>query len=260
VISDIMGLNGRRVIEALIAGERNPHKLVALTDRRLKAAPKELYDAFHGRLTDHHRFLLQLHLRQYDALGEAVRQVDREAEARLSRLDQRIELKPGFRDLIRLLVTIPGVSRLSALTILSEIGRDMSRFATAGHLVAWAGLCPGQNESAGKRRHTRLRKGAPWLKTMLVQCAWAAKRAKQSYYRAQFFRLQAKRGPQKAICAVAASILTAIYHMLKNGVAHADLGASYFDNRPRENKLTRLVRLLKTRGFEVTLQPITKVA
>jgi len=260
VISDIMGLNGRRVIEALIAGERNPRKLLALTDRRLKATLKELYDALHGRLTDHHRFLLQLHLRQYDALDEAVRQVDREAEARLSRLDQRIEPKPGFRDLIRLLVTIPGVSRLSALTILSEIGRDMSRFATAGHLVAWAGLCPGQNESAGKRRRSRLRKGAPWLKTMLVQCAWAAKRAKDSYYRAQFFRLQAKRGPQKAICAVAASILTAIYHMLKDGVVHVDLGASYFDNRPRETKLKRLVRQFKNLGFEVTLQPIATAA
>jgi transposase len=260
VISDIMGLNGRRVIEALIAGERNPRKLVALTDRRLKATPKELYDALHGRLTDHHRFLLQLHLRQYDALDEAVQQIDRQAEARLSRLDERIEPKPGFRDLIRLLVTIPGVSRLSALTILSEIGRDMSRFATAGHLVAWAGLCPGQNESAGRRRRSRLRKGAPWLKTMLVQCAWAAKRAKASYYRAQFFRLQAKRGPQKAICAVAASILTAIYHMLKDGVAHADLGASYFDKRPRETKLTRLVRQFKNLGFDVTFQPIAKVA
>ena len=260
VISDIMGLNGRRVIEAMMAGERNPRKLVALTDRRLKASPKELYDALHGRLTDHHRFLLELHLRQYDALDEAVRIIDREAEARLSRLDQRIEPKPGFRDLIRLLVTIPGVSRLSALTILSEIGRDMSRFATAGHLVAWAGLCPGQNESAGKRRRSRLRKGAPWLKTMLVQCAWAAKRAKDSYYRAQFFRLQAKRGPQKAICAVAASILTAIYHMLKNGVVHADLGASYFDDRPREAKVKRLVRQLKNLGFDATLQPIGEAA
>jgi transposase len=258
VISDIMGLNGRRVIEAMIAGQRDPRKLVALTDRRLKATPKELYDALHGRLTDHHRFLLELHLRQYDALDEAVRIIDREAEARLSRLDQRIEPKPGFCDLIRLLVTIPGVSRLSALTVLSEIGRDMSRFATAGHLVAWAGLCPGQNESAGKRRHSRLRKGAPWLKTMLVQCAWAAKRAKDSYYRAQFFRLQAKRGPQKAICAVAASILTAIYHMLKNGVFHQDLGASYFDNRPREAKLKRLVRQLKNLGYEATLQPIAE--
>jgi transposase len=260
VISDIMGFNGRRVIEAMIAGQRDPRKLVALTDRRLKASPKELYDALHGRLTDHHRFLLRLHLQQYDALDEAVREIDREAEARLSRLDQRIEPKPGFRDLIRLLVTIPGVSGLSAVTILSEIGRDMSRFPSAGHLVAWAGLCPGQNESAGKRRRSRLRKGAPWLKTMLVQCAWAAKRAKDSYYRAQFFRLQAKRGPQKAICAVAASILTAIYHMLKNGVVHADLGASYFDNRPREAKVTRLVSQLKRLGYEATLQAVAEAA
>jgi len=260
VISDIMGFNGRRVIEAMIAGQRDPRKLVALTDRRLKASPKELYDALHGRLTDHHRFLLRLHLQQYDVLDEAVREIDREAEARLSRLDQRIEPKPGFRDLIRLLVTIPGVSRLSALTILSEIGRDMSRFPTAGHLIAWAGLCPGQNESAGKRRRSRLRKGAPWLKTMLVQCAWAAKRAKDSYYRAQFFRLQAKRGPQKAICAVAASILTAIYHMLKNGVVHADPGASYFDNRSPQTKLKRLLRQLNKLGFEATLQPIARVA
>ena len=112
------------------------------------------------------------------------------------------------------------------MTILSEIGLDMSRFPTAGHLLAWAGLCPGQNESAGKRKRSRLRKGAPWLKTMLVQCAWAAKRKKDSYYKAQFYRLQARRGPQKAICAVAASILTAIYHILKDGVPHEDLGST----------------------------------
>jgi transposase len=107
--------------------------------------------------------------------------------------------KARFSDLIRQLESIPGVSKVSALAIISEIGADMSRFETAGHLIAWAGLCPGQNESAGKRKRTRtrLRKGAPWLKTMLVQCAWAAKRANASYYRAQFFRLKARRGPQK---------------------------------------------------------------
>ena len=117
--------------------------------------------------------------------------------------------RPPFAQLILLLCSIPGVSVLSATTILAEIGRDMSRFPTAGHLVAWAGLCPGQNESAGKRKSSRLRKGAPWLKTMLVQCAWAAKRQKNSYYAAQFHRLKSRRGPQKAICAVAASMLTA---------------------------------------------------
>src|SRR5208337_5175684 len=105
-------------------------------------------------------------------------------------------------------------------------------FPTAGHLLAWAGMCPGQNESAGKRKSSRLRKGDPWLKTILVQCAWAATRKKDSYYKAQFNRLKARRGPKKAICAVAASMLTAIYHVLKNGVEHNDLGAGHFDGRP----------------------------
>src|SRR3982075_961359 len=167
-----------------------------------------------------------------------------------SRIDK--EVKAGeapFRDLIGLLCTIPGVSTLSATTILSEIGRDMSRFPTAGHLVAWAGLCPGQNESAGKRKPVRLRKGAPWLKTMLVQCAWAAKRKKDSYYKAQFNRLCGRRGPQKAICAVAASLLTAIYHMLKDGTEHQDLGIAYFDHRSVEVRTKRLVAQLAKLGY-----------
>src|SRR5947207_1619859 len=210
VISDIMGRNGRRMIEAMIAGMRDPRKLAALSDNRLKATPKQLYDALHGRLTEHHRFLLQLHLGQWDGLDATIKGVDREVATRVSRMDtEGMADKANFSDLIDQLVTIPGVSRLSALTILSEIGTDMSRFKTAGHLVAWAGMCPGQNESAGKRKRTRLRKGAPWLKTMLVQCAWAAKRKKDSYYKAQFFRLQSKRRPQNAICPVAASLLTA---------------------------------------------------
>jgi transposase len=165
-----------------------------------------------------------------------------------------------FRTLIDLLCTIPGVSTVSATAILSEIGCDMSRFPTAGHLVSWSGLCPGKNESAGKRKPSRLRKGAPWLKTMLVQCAWAAKRKKDSYYRAQFFRLQSRRGPQKAICAVAASILTAIYHILKDGTEHHDLGAAYFDRRPIQLKLSRHIAGLKKLGFAVQLQPIAEVA
>jgi transposase len=261
VISDIMGSNGRRMIEAMIGGMRDPRKLAALADKRLKAKPKELYDALHGRLTEHHCFLLQLHLGQWDTLDAAIRDVDREVAIRVSSMDTEVMAdKAKFSDLIDLLVTIPGVSRLSALTILSEIGTDMSRFPTAGHLVAWAGMCPGQNESAGKRKRTRLRKGAPWLKTMLVQCAWAAKRTKDSYYKAQFFRLQSKRGPQKAICTVAASILTAIYHMLKNGTVHQDLGSGYFDQRSPHAKLKRMVSQIAKLGFEVTLQPIANAA
>jgi len=261
VISDIMGLNGRRMIEAMINGTRDPGKLAALADKRLKAKPKELYDALHGRLTEHHRFLLKLHLGQWDTLDTTIREVDREVKIRVSTMDAEVTAdKAKFSDLIALLATIPGVSQLSALTILSEIGTDMSRFPTAGHLVAWAGMCPGQNESAGKRKRTRLRKGAPWLKTMLVQCAWAAKKTKNSYYKAQFFRLQSKRGPQKAICAVAASILTAIYHMLKNGTVHQDLGLAHFDKHSPDIKVKRLVSQITKLGFEVALQPLAKAA
>jgi transposase len=261
VISDIMGVNGRRIIEAMIKGVRDPDKLAALGDRRLKATRKELYEALHGRLTEHHRFLLKIHREQHDVLEATIRIIDAEVERRIARLDKEAKTaETPLSRLIELLVSIPGVSYLSAITIISEIGQNMSRFPTAGHLIAWAGLCPGQNESAGKRKHSRLRKGAPWLKTMLVQCAWAAKRKKDSYYRAQFYRLQARRGPQKAICAVAASILTAIYHILKDGVPHEDLGIDYFDKRKPEAKVKRLVAQIAKLGFEATLKPIAEAA
>lgn len=259
VISDVMGASGRRIIEAMIAGVHQPRKLADLASKQIKVTPKELYDALHGRLTDHHRFLLELHLRQWDGLDETIRKIDQEIDQRITRMSTTAETcKIPFRTLIELLHTVPGISAVAAPAILSEIGRDMSRFPTAGHLVAWAGLCPGQNESAGRRKSSRLRKGAPWLKTMLVQCAWAAKRKKDSYYRAQFFRLQSKRGPQKAICAVAASILTAIYHILKDGSEHHDLGVGYFDRRPAEVKANHLVIRLKKLGFAVQLQPLAE--
>src|SRR5271166_4562497 len=223
VICDVMGVSGRRMIEAMIAGVRDPGQLAGLADRRLKAAPQELYEALHGRLIDHHRFLLQLHLGQYDALDLAIAQLDRQVDAAVAKLDEQAAAgQAPFRALIALLCTIPGVSVLAATTILAEIGCDMRRFASAGHLLAWAGLCPGQNESPtgqargltahGKRKPVRLRHGSPWLKTMRVQCAWAAKRKKDSCYRAQFHRLSGRRGPQKAICAVTAALLTAISH------------------------------------------------
>jgi transposase len=259
VLSDIMGASGRRMIEAMIKGVRQPKQLAELAGKQIKATPKELYDALHGRLTDHHRFLLELHLKQWDSLDETIRKIDLEIDQRIGRTDaQTGPGQPPFRALIELLSTVPGVSMVAAPAILSEIGIDMSRFPTAGHLIAWAGLCPGKNESAGKRKPSRLRKGAPWLKTMLVQCAWAAKRKKDSYYRAQFFRLQSRRGPQKAICAVAASILTAIYNMLKDGTQHHDLGGTYFDRRPIELKANHLVTRLKKLGFAVQLQPIAE--
>jgi len=261
VISDLMGASGRRMIEAMIAGERDPHRLAGLAERTIKASPKALYDALHGRLREQHRFVLQLHLQQWDAIDAAIRQIDQRVAEQIKRMDaEAADRQPPFRELIPGLCAIPGVSFLSATAILAEIGRDMSRFPTAGHLISWAGLCPGQNQSAGKRKSSRLRRGAPWLKTMLVQCAWAAKRAKNSYYSAQFHRLRSRRGPQKAICAVAASILTAIYHMLKSGLPYRDLGVDYFDRRSPEAKAKRLVTQLAKLGFAAQLQPLAEAA
>ena len=150
---------------------------------------------------------------------------------------------------------MPGVSELTAHVIVAEIGVDMTRFPTDAHLSSWAGFCPRNDESAGKRRSTRVRKGAPWLKTTLVSAAWAAVRAKDTYLQAQFHRLRARRGAKKAIFAVAASMLTAAYHMLKNGVEYKDLGAEHFTRRDRSQIIRRLVRRINALGCEVQLIP-----
>jgi transposase len=245
VLTDVMGLSGRAILEALVAGERDPDRLLALVHPRVKAEPARLRAALTGRVTDRHRFLLRLHLGQYDALAAALAEVDAEVER---------DLDP-FRDAVRLLRTIPGVGDLAARAIVAEIGTDMGRFPTAGHLVSWAGLCPRNDESAGKRRSTRLRHGAPWLKTALVQCAWAAARKRGGYLRAQFQRLRQRRGPKKAICAVAASILTAAWHMLRNGAPWRDLGADHFHNRAPEQQAQRLARQITKLGFACTITP-----
>jgi transposase len=234
-----------RTLEALVAGETDPDRLLALVHPRVKAAPARLRAALTGRLTDRHRFLLRLHLRQIEALDAALAEIDAEVAR---------DLDP-FRDAVRLLRSIPGVSDLSAEVILAEIGTDMSRFPSAGHLISWAGLCPRNDESAGKRRRTRLRHGAPWLKTALVQCAWAASRKKDSYLRAQFQRLRQRRGPKKAICAVAASTLAAIWHMLRDGTFWRDLGPDHFHRRSPEQQANHLARQIARLGFTCAIAP-----
>jgi transposase len=246
VISDVTGVSGRAMVAALIAGESDPGTLAALAHRRIKTSPESLREALRGRVTKHHRFLLQLHLKQIDALDTAIIGIDQEVDANLE----------PFRTAIRLLTTIPGVSDLSARVIVAEIGNDMSRFPTEGHLISWAGLCPKNDESAGKRRSTRMRKGAPWLKTTLIQCAWAAARKKGSYLQAQFHRLRARRGAKKAIGAVAASMLTAAYHMLKDGTLYDDLGADHFDRRAKTAQTKRLVTRLQSLGYAVQITPL----
>ena len=203
-----------------------------------------------GRVKRHHRFLLGLHLQQVDTLDAAITAIDREVDAGLA----------SFRDAVKQLSTIPGVSELSAQVIVSEIGTDMSRFATAAHLRSGAGLCPRNDESAGKRRSTRLRMGAPWLKATLVQCGWAAARTKATYLNAQFVRLRTRRGPKKAVCAVAASILTAAYHMLKDGTFYQDHGPAHFDRRQPEAQARQLMKRLADLGFSVQLKPAAAVS
>lgn len=246
VITDVMGMSGRAMIEALIAGESDPAKLAKLANYRLKASQEKLREALRGRVTKHHRFLLRLHLNQIDALDAAVATIDRQVEAGIE----------PFRAAVEQVSTVPGIGDIGAQVIISEIGTDMSRFPSDGHLISWAGLCPQNDESAGKRRSNRLRKGAPWLKTTLVQCAWAAVRKKDSYLHAQFLRLKARRGPKKAIMAVASSILTAVYHMLKDGTLYQDLGSNHFQNRSKGQQTQRLVKRLADLGYEVALKSL----
>jgi transposase len=247
VLADVLGKSGRAIIEAVIAGEEEATTLATLAGgNRLKASPTDLAAALRGRVTEHHRFLLKLHLGQIDALEAAVREV----ETRLG-----VALAP-FQEAVDHLRTMPGVSDTVARVIVAEVGVDMTRFATAGHLISWAGLCPGLHESAGKRLSTRLRKGAPWLKTTLVQAAWAAVRTKASYLRAQFLRLKTRRGPKKAILAVAASMLTATYYILQRHVPYQDLGGDYFDRQDKAKVAKRLIQRLNDLGLQVEVRPV----
>jgi transposase len=244
IASNILGKSGRAVLDALVAGETDPEKLVELTEGRLKAPRETLVEALRGNVRDHHRFLIKLHLEQVDALNKAVRELEARVEGHLD----------PFRKNVEILTTMPGISRTAANTIVSEIGYDMARFPTAAHLVSWAGLCPRADESAGKRRSSRIRHGAPWLKTTLVQCAWAAVRTKDSYLKAQFHRLKARVGPMKAIIAVAASMLTAAFHMLTTGHEYKELTAAYFDRRDHTKLAKRLVKRLENLGLKVTVE------
>ena len=245
VISDIVGMSGRRILKAMIAGETNAAKLAELGSTRLKCPRAELTAALDGRVTAQHRFLIAHHLSLIEDM-----------ERHIAAFDARIEeLLVPLRDALAQLITIPGVSRVSAQVILAEIGADMTPFSTSGHLLSWAGLVPRLDESAGKRRSTRIRKGAPWLKPVLVQCAWGAARAKGTYYQAQFFRLKARRGPKKAAIAVAASLLTAVYHMLKNGTFHQDLGADFLVKRDKARIATKLANRIKDLGYDVSFTP-----
>jgi transposase len=246
VLSNILGQSGRAMLQALIAGEQEPERLADLARGTARQKHAELVEALRGRVTPHHRRLLQLHLGLVEALESALGEVDAAVGKSLAPISAAAAL----------LTTMPGVSDIVAHVIVAEIGADMSRFPTAGHLVSWAGLCPRNDESAGKRRSTRVRHSGVWLKTTLVTAAWAAVRRKDTYMHAQFLRLRARRGAKKAILAVAASMLTAAYHMLRDGVEYHDLGADHFDRRDRTKVISRLVRRLTELGCDVELRHV----
>lgn len=242
VLSDILGLSGRAILKALIRGERDPQHLAKLAHPRVKATARQLADALEGKVTQHHRFLLQLHLGQVESLEGAIQALEQQIEAQLD----------PFRLQVAHLLTMPGIHLTTAAILLAEIGVEMKHFPTGGHLVAWACLSPQQDESAGKRRNTRTRKQR-WLKTALVQAAWSAVKKRDTYLHAQFVRLRARRGAKKAIVAVAASMLTAAYHMLRDDEDYRDMGADYFQKQDREKAARQLVRRLRNLGFEVEL-------
>lgn len=244
VLTDITGKSGRAVLDALAGGETDPGKLAALVTTRIKASPQAVLEALRGNVRKPHQFLLRLHLDQLDALQKAIDSIDAEVGERLE----------PFRKACELLTTMPGIGDVVAQSIVSEIGVDMKRFPSAGHLVSWAGLCPGQNESAGKRRSSRTRKGPVWLKVMLIQAAWAAIKKRGTYLHALFHRIKRKGGGKKAIVAVAGTMLRAIYHMLRDEAPYRELGAEHFTTVDREKMTKRLVKQLAQLGVEVEIK------
>ncbi len=250
VATDILGVSGREMIAALIAGEEDPNQLAELARRKLRNKLPELREALRGHLTDHHRFMLR-------QLMDHLTYLDRQIAA----FEQRIaELMRPFQEAIERLTTIPGVGELTAQNILAEIGTDMSRFPTDQHLASWAAMCPGNRESAGKRKSGHTNHGNRWLRTALVQAAWAASHSKNTYLAAQYRRLAGRRGKKRAIVAVGHTLLVMIYHMLKEGVDYRELGHDYLDKLQPQRLTHYLVKRLESLGHQVILRPAGQAA
>ncbi len=243
VATDVLGVSGRAMIRALIAGQDDPSQLAELARRRLRSKLPQLTEALRGRVTEHHRFMLE-------QLMDHLEYLDRQ----IARFDQRIEeLMRPFQQAVHQMMTIPGVGRRTAQNVLAEIGTDMSRFPTDQHLASWAAMCPGNHQSAGKRQSGHTNHGNRWLRTALVQAAWAASHTKGTYLSSQYRRLAGRRGKKRAIVAVGHTMLVMMYHMLRDGVDYNELGQHYLD-KLQPQRLTRyLVKRLESLGHTVTL-------
>jgi transposase len=245
VATDVLGVSGRDMLQAIIAGQDNPEVLAELARRKLRAKIPALKTALHGRVTEHHRFLLKLLLDQVTQL-----------EGLIARLNQRVtEVMPKpMAEAMELLVTVPGIAERAAENILAEIGTHMDQFPRAGHLSSWVGLCPGNRESAGKRQSGRTTKGNRWLRGTMVQVAWAASHSKGTYLAAQYRRLAGRRGKKKALVAVAHSILIIIYYILKRRLPYRELGPEYLEKLESKHLTRHLVRRLERLGHKVILE------
>ena len=244
VASDVLGVSGREMIRAMIEGKMSPEQMAELSRRRLRLKIPQLTLALTGKVSEHHRFMLRLLLDEIEHY-----------EQQVSKLDERIEavMSPLQKTALKLLDEIPGIDRRSAQNVLAEIGTDMSRFPSADHLASWAGLSPGNDKSAGKRRSSRMGDGNRWLKGTLNQSAWAASRKKDSYFAAQHRRIASRRGVKRATMAVAHSQLCICWELLKHGQAYQDLGRDYFDRTNEDRVKRQLVKRLEKLGYTVTL-------
>ena len=273
VVSNVVGVSARQMLEALVVGETDPAVVAALARGRLREKLPQLERALSGSVGAHQRFLVARQLAHLDSLEELIEQVSTEIAARLRPFESPDPpgepapppapdgaagepAAPREAALVRLL-TLPGVGRRTAEVLLAEIGTDMTRFRTAGHLASWAGLCPGNHESAGKRRSGRTRKGSRWLRSALVQAAHAAARQPGTYFAAQYRRLARRRGSKRAAVAVAHSLLRCVYALLRDGTTYRELGADHFERRDPAAATRRLVRGLEQLGHTVTLEPAT---
>jgi transposase len=244
VATDILGASGRAMLDALCKGTTDPELLAELAKGRLRAKLPQLHEALEGRFEPHHALVIGAILSHLDFLDEQIERLSEAIEG---------ELRP-FARAADLLCTIPGVQRRTAEVIVAEIGTDMTRFATPAHLASWAGQCPGNDESAGKRRSGRTRKGSKWLDMTLEEAALAATRTKGTYLRAQYERLRSRRGHGRALGAVKHSIIVACWHMLTTGELYTDLGGDYYTRRDPERHTRRLIARLEALGHRVMLE------